>query len=244
MNIIQTPHHALAVYTLGDPDAEKLALVLPGRLDTKDYPHMRSHVDFLAHRGFFALSFDPPGTWESPGGIELYTMTNYLAAINELIVYFGNKPTLLLGHSRGGTMAMLVGTRNPLVTHFIAMMSNTGGSKKGEGRQENEVEVSYRDTPPNDTEHQKRFDLPMSYFKDAAQYNVRDALATCTKPKLFLFGTKDTIVKPEKVHAAYATSAAPKELRELDAEHNYRRSPEAIAQANEYIGEFLDTYGF
>jgi hypothetical protein len=41
----------------GDQDAAKLALVLPGRLDTKDYAHMVSAVDFLSARGYLAVSF-------------------------------------------------------------------------------------------------------------------------------------------------------------------------------------------
>ena len=91
MHVIQTDSFEIAVYSKGDINSKKFALVLPGKLDTKDYFHMKSHVDYLAHLGFFALSFDPPGTWDSPGDIRLYTMTNYLKAIHELIAYFGNR---------------------------------------------------------------------------------------------------------------------------------------------------------
>ena len=66
MNIIKTKTFELAAYTKGDQNSPKLALVLPGRLDTKDYIHNTSLVDYLSRRGYFALSFDPPGTWESP----------------------------------------------------------------------------------------------------------------------------------------------------------------------------------
>ena len=110
--LVKTKNFKLAVYTKGNPNSAKLALVLPGRLDTKDYVHMRSHVNYMASKGYFALSFDPPGTWESPGDITLYTMTNYLKAINELIDHFDNKPTFVMGHSRGASMAILSGLRN------------------------------------------------------------------------------------------------------------------------------------
>src|SRR3989344_5911947 len=109
MNILKTKNFEVAVYIKGDPASAKLAIVTPGRLDTKDYLHNTSLVDYLANRGFYALSFDPPGTWESPGSIDLYTTTNYLKVVDELIEHFGNKPTLLAGHSRGGTVAMLAG---------------------------------------------------------------------------------------------------------------------------------------
>jgi pimeloyl-ACP methyl ester carboxylesterase len=250
MNIIQTPSFTLAVYQKGDEQASKLALVLPGRMDTKDYPHMHSHVDYLAKRGYLALSFDPPGTWESPGDISLYTMTNYLKAINELIEHFGNRPTVLMGHSRGGTIAFFAGPENEYVTHIVAVMSHITPSEVGEDRINNGAVVSYRDMPalpsrgrpPNDAEHQKVFHLPLNYFEDAKQYTNTDGLAKCNKPKLFFYGTKDTLVPKEEVLIAYEAAAEPKELVSLDSDHDYRWRQELIQEVNEHIGTFLDKY--
>jgi len=221
----------------GNLNAKKLALILPGRLDTKDYPHMRSHVDYLASIGYLALSFDPPGTWESPGSIKLYTMTNWLKAINELIKYFDNKPTVLMGHSRGGSMAMLAGTQNNHVTHIITAMSHPAPSVLSKKTKETGFQISYRDTPTGD---KKKFELPLGFFEDAAKYNMLDALSHCIKPKLFFLGKKDTTVAPSVVRSTYKRSADPKQLYELDASHDYRRYPEIIKEMNEIIGKFLD----
>lgn len=49
---IETEHFTLAVNVGGNKHASKLALILPGRLDTKDYAHMKAHVAYLAERGF------------------------------------------------------------------------------------------------------------------------------------------------------------------------------------------------
>ena len=237
---IKTPSFELAVYQRGSADAEKFALVLPGRLDTKDYPHMRSHVDYLADKGYLALSFDPPGTWESPGDIVLYTMTNYLKAIDELIVHFGNKPTLVLGHSRGGSVAMVAGTRNDLISHIVAVMSSTSPSLIGEGDLQGGVEITKRDM--SDGTGQKIFNLPLHYFEDASQYNPLEALKTCTKPKLFIKGTKDTVIDAEEIDEAYAASAEPKMYREVDSDHDYRKSPAIINQVNDIVGDFLTNH--
>lgn len=202
---------------------------------------MHSHVDFLASKGYLAVSFDPPGTWESGGDIGQYTMTNYLQAINELIEHFGNRPTLLVGHSRGGSMAMLAGCRNAHVDRFVAIMSSphaSGVHSKVRGS----IEVAYRDTPPNDREHKVAFKLPMSYFDDAAKYDMREELAACTKPKLFFLGLQDVIVKPESVRTTFALAAEPKELYELDASHDYRRYPDKIEEVNKALGAFLAKY--
>src|SRR3989344_1821325 len=242
MELIKTPSFELAIYKRGNENAERFMLCLPGRLDTKDYPNMRGHVDYFSKKGYLAVSFDPPGTWESPGDIELYTMTNYLKAIDELIVYFGNKPTVLIGHSRGGTIAMIAGIKNKSVTHFIAVMSSTSPSQIGWGELNADVEITLRDMPPNDSEHKKTFYLPLNYFKDAEQYNPLEALRTCTKPKLFIRGTKDTVIDLEEIKEAYENSADPKVYREINSEHDYRLDMTVVEEVNKIVDEFLSSF--
>lgn len=243
--IIKTKSFELAVYSKGNPSAPKLAIVIPGRLDTKDYIHNTSLVGYLADRGYLALSFDPPGTWESPGGIELYTTTNYLRAVDELIEHFNNKPTLLAGHSRGGTIAMLAGQENPHVTRFIPIFSYYGApSYPGEERIVNGRVISYRDLPPGTekTKEQKKFELPLNYFEDGKQYNALPGLRTCTKPKLFFYGTEDDMNNPEDVKEAYEESVEPKMIHAINSDHDYRYHPEAMEEVNRVIGQFLDRY--
>lgn len=246
MEIVKTKSFELAIITKGDLNSEKLAIVIPGRLDTKDYIHNTSLVDYLANLGYFALSFDPPGTWESPGDIELYTTTNCIKAVDELIVYYGNKPTLLAGHSRGGTVAMLAGPKNPLVTHFIPIFSYYGAPTDPEEERIVDGKVmSYRDLPPGNmkTKEQKEFGLPLNYFEDGKQYNALPGLRNCTKPKLFFFGYEDDMNDPEDVKKAYEESAEPKMIHGLNSDHDYRYHPEIMEEVNKVIGEFLKKYG-
>lgn len=234
--MIKTASFELVEYQQGSEQAELLALCLPGRLDTKDYAHMRSHVDFFADKGYLALSFDPPGTWESPGDILLYTTPNYLKAIDEIIAHYGNRPTVVLEHSRGGSMAILAGIRNLHITHFISVMSHYGPSTKP--KTTSDIHVSYRDLPPGtmETEERKRFELPSSYFDDLTEYV---GLEACTKPKLFFFGKEDDLVLPEEVKEMYKRAAEPKQLHELNSGHNYRYRPDIIAEVEGVTAEFL-----
>ena len=244
MKTIKTKSFELVVYEKGDPNSQKLAIVIPGRLDTKDYIHNTSLVDYLASRGYFALSFDPAGTWESPGDIDLYTTTNLIKSVNELIEFFGNKPTLLAGHSRGGTIAMLAGPKNSYITHIIPIFSYYGAPSDPEPeRIEHGALVSYRDLPPGTekTKERKRFDLPLNYFEDGKQYNALPGLKNCTKPKLFFYGMQDIMNDPEEVKKAFAESAEPKMIQAVDSEHDYRYHPEAVEEVNLVIGRFLDT---
>ena len=242
MKILKTRSFELAVYERGDEASPELAIVIPGRLDTKDYIHNTSLVDYLGERGYHALSFDPPGTWESPGGMELYTTTNCIKAVDELVEYFGNKPTVLIGHSRGGTVAMLAGPNNPHVTSIVPIFSYYGAPSDPEpDRIENEALVSYRDLPPGTerTKEQKRFDLPLTYFKDGAQYDALSALKKYTRPKLFFYGTEDVMNDPGDVKVAYSESAEPKEIHAIRSEHDYRLHSEAVTEVNRIIGGFL-----
>jgi hypothetical protein len=245
--IITTSSFKLAAYAAGHPDSAKLALVLPGFLDTKDHPHMQSHVDFLASKGFYAVSFDPPGIWGSGDNIEDYTMTNWLKAIIETIGYFGNRPTFTMGTSRGGSMAILAAIESPHVTAFAAVMSKA--SYAPDSSTIHPLEVWQRDgyreyhvTIPGHPGHKKDFKVPYSAVTDSQNYDFFTPLSTLKKPKLFIEGLKDTVVKPEVVRAGYDISCEPKVLRSVDSEHIYRRYPEIVNEVNAQVGEFLTQF--
>lgn len=242
MKTIKLPSFEVAVYQKGDENADKLMLCLPGRLDSKDYAHMHSHVDYFSERGYLALSFDPPGTWGSGDDIENYTTTNYLQAMRELVEHFGNRPTVLLGHSRGGSMAMLGNSRITSVTHMISVMSNISPSSVSQEVLDAGVYISNRDLPENPEEF-ITFHMPLTYFKDGEQYDFTEAVADNNKPKLFMYGTQDQLVTSEDVRTGYHQFAAdPKELHELDCEHDYRKYPAIISEVNERAEKFLQDY--
>ena len=238
---MKTKSFDLAIFTRGDKNAKKLALLIPGRLDTKDYANFISHAEYLAAQGFYAVAFDPPGTWESVGDISLYTTTNYLKAINELIAHFGNKPTLLLGHSRGGTAAILA-SANPAVTGIVLVLSNYSmPSPPDENALKTSYQISHRDLPPGDheTKEQKEFKLPLAYWEDAKQYDPLAVLRECPKPKLMISATRDEFTSIQRVREIYNSVPELKMLKVINSTHDYRYHPEAIEAVNEAIGEFL-----
>lgn len=236
MQIINLPTHPVAVYQKGDLNAKKLALVLPGKLDTKDYAHMRAHVDGLAQMGYLALSFDLPGTWESPGDISLYSFKNYFTAIHELIAHFGNRPTITIGHSRGGGMAMLAGVQLPQVTAFVSIM---GSDYPSEIWTTFNTKASRRDIPYTTPVEYREF-VTHGYFLHPKE--VVDMLlnfAQCTKPKLFILGTQDQIVLPEDVISCYKKFGEPKKLIKLEMGHDYRHNAKEVTEVQQVIETFL-----
>jgi len=238
---IQTKSFQLAVAAAGNPQAEKLALLLPGRLESKDYAHLQSHAAYLADQGYYAVAFDPPGSWDSHGNIDTYTVTNYLQATRELIEYYGSKPTLLLGHSVGGGVAILAAADNPFVTRLVLLMTNTHAPTPDDEWKTAGFIRFLRDLPPGDgpTATKKQYDLPYSYLEDSHSYDRIAALQRCKQPKLFIAGAHDTQNLPEEVRAAYNLAPDPKKFVELDCAHGYRYSSAAIHSVNEAIGSFL-----
>ncbi len=239
MDLIKTKSFQLAISTRGDKNSSKLALLLPGRLDTKDYANFVSHLDYLSSKDFYAISFDPPGTWESPGGIELFTTTNYLTAVNELIELYGNKPTLLLGHSRGGNVAILASV-NPHVIGIVLVLSSYEAPTQPESAKDG-IQMEYRDLPPGSvrTKEQRKFALPLNYFKDGEKYDPMTILKNCRKPKLLFSGTDDKYYTPKEIQEIYDTIPEPKMLHELNSDHSYRRHPEIIIEVNKVLDEFI-----
>lgn len=245
MKIIKTKSFELATLISGNEDSKYLALLIPGRLDTKDYSNFKSHLQYLAKRRFLAIAFDPPGIWESPGSIDLYTTTNYIKSVNELIEYFGDHPTLLLGHSRGGAVSIIVAAENEAVIGLIAVMPNLGPPLTPDPKKiRNGYKMSYRDQPPGDnkTKKQKEFRLPIAYFEDGEKFNPADVLQNLQKPKMIIFGSKDELIDPETTRQICLKAPEPKIMKELNSGHDYRYSPEAIQRVNELVGEFVDKF--
>jgi pimeloyl-ACP methyl ester carboxylesterase len=239
--LVKTENIELAVTDFGDSGAKKLALVLPGRLDTKDYVHIIKHMEFLAGRGYYAVGVDPPSSWGSPGDINKYSTTNYIKAVNELIKHFGNRPTLLVGHSRGGAVAALA-AKNPCVKALALAMANYDQpSPPDPASIEGDYVVEYRDLPPGDikTDKQKEFRLPLTYFEDAKQYQPAESLKAFGGQKLIIYGKWDKFIRPERVKQIYEDLSEPKKLVELDCGHNYRLDAKMIEAVNKAIQNFI-----
>ncbi|HZM64147.1 MAG TPA: alpha/beta fold hydrolase [Candidatus Saccharimonadales bacterium] len=232
----------VATYAKGDPEAEKLALFLPGLLDSKDYPHMHDHVDFSARLGYYAMAPDMPGTWESGNDITDFTTTNCLAAI-KTIVSTVNKPAFVFGHSNGGRLAALAAAENPQIEAIGIAMSaaTTYTPEQTEAWRIRGAKTSNRDLPDN-PEQSRQFDLPFAFCKDARNYDAVEALRTLKIPKLFVYGELDTLVRSSEVKQTFNSSADPKRILSLNVEHDYRFYPQAILRMNDMLGRFLALY--
>ena len=244
MEIIRTKSFEIAANKVGDDSLSKVALLMPGRLDTKDYINFVAHSKCLAKQGFLVIAFDPPGTWDSPGDLANYNTSTYLQVVNELIDCIGKQPTLLLGHSRGGATAMLAST-NPAVAGLVVVNAAYGNpSAPKPDEVVNGLLKEKRDLPPGATrtEEKRTFNLPMTYFEDGAKHDPLGALKSYKGPKLLVHATKDEFTPIEKVQEIYSGLPEPKQFLEIDCTHDYRLFPEAIKSVNRDLEEFVKHY--
>jgi pimeloyl-ACP methyl ester carboxylesterase len=244
VKILKTRSFEIAANVIGPEDSSKIALLMPGRLDTKDYFNFVSHAEYLAQYGYFVCAIDPPGTWDSPGDLSSYSTSTYLKAIDEIIDHFGSRPILLLGHSRGGATAMLASS-NPAVAGVAVINAAYGKPTPPDPKKlENGKLIEYRDIPPGNvrTQEQRRFDLPLAYFEDGESHNPLAALINYTGPKLIVHASSDEFTDLSKVKDIYASLSEPKMFKEITCTHDYRLYPEAIQAVNETLGHFIEKY--
>lgn len=161
-----------------------------------------------------------------------------------MIAHFGDKPTLLVGHSRGGAVAILASS-NAVVTGIIVIMANFGEpSAPSPELIEKGFRLSSRDLPPgtSKTKEQKEFKLFTSYWLDGKNYNPAKTLKNCIKPKLIIYGTDDSFTPIEVVKELYKVLPEPKMIKEVNCQHDYRYYPDVIEDINDEIGIFLEKY--
>ena len=242
MQLLQTKSFSLASRVGGDPDSSKIAILMPGRLDTKDYINFASHTELLGDNGFYAVSIDPPGTWDSPGELADYNTTTYVKAINELIETLGGRPTLLVGHSRGGATAMLA-SKNPAVKALAVINSSYGKPSKPKPEEIiDDYIIEYRDLPPGSTRTEEKlvYNLPLSYFEDGVVHEPLQALIDFDGPKLIAHATEDEFTDYLKVQNIFSDLREPKIFLELSGTHDYRLFPNDIKAVEQKLLKLIE----
>lgn len=242
MRLIQTKNYTIAANEYGEFRSKKLCILLPGRLDTKDYINFVSHGELLSKKGYYVVAIDPPFTWDSPGDINNYCTSEYLRAVNELISEMGDRKTLLLGHSRGGATAMLA-SENPNVEAVILVNAAYGyPSPPTEDEIVDGYLPEFRDLPPGDkrTDEKIEFKLPINYFIDGSKYNPADTLKKFQGPKLLFHSTDDEFSSVASVRKVYEELSGPKMFIEIAKTHDYRLYPEVIKEVNSVLNKFID----
>ena len=225
-------------------ETERLAVLCPGYVDSKDYKHLVSLAELLSKEGYTVVRFEPTWTWESEGDISDYTVTQYLEDIKNVIEYMLDQSNyrhiLLGGHSNGGQVSILYAARDQRVSIVLGIMPS--GPVTGQRREKWEkagIGINQRDLP-NNIEEKKEFHVPFSYVLDRDQYNVVGDAKKVRCPIILIAGELDDLASPEDVKEIFDNSNEPKRFFVIKGiEHDYRRNNNEIPIVNKKILEQL-----
>ena len=177
---------------------KKLALLLPGFLDSPDYLHMNIFSDELKLMNYDVIKIDPCNLWKSKGNINNYTITNYIQQIRDIVqsVNKNYSEILLIGHSMGGFVAIISATLIDYVTKVVALCPPaeldiiTQHKWNSDG-----FRISKRDLPEDKTRFVK-FIVPISFAKDASKYSAIKSARKLHIPLIIIICNKDKVVNP------------------------------------------------
>ncbi len=230
-----------AVVHRPEKKTDKLAILCPGYLDSKDYAHLVGLAEGLCAQGYTAVRFEATGTWESDGTIADYLTSQYLEDIKNVLEYMlreGEYAQVLLGgHSRGGMVSILYAARDPRVTQVVAIMPSSSASlekKDPVAWKKDGFRISRRDTP--DGAGVREFCVPYSHVIDRNKFDVVADVQKVHTAMLIITGNKDTVVPPESVKNIFDNANEPKKFVMLEGiGHDYRHNAREIKIVNEHI---------
>lgn len=217
---------------------QKLAILCPGFLDSKDYDHIISLAKILSENGYTAISFDPTGTWESDGDIKDYSATQYLNDIESVKKYMFSKNEykiiLIAGHSMGGRMSLAYASKHSDISAVVGIMSSPGVIEH-----KTETQINLREIPGKPLE-KKEYKILPEFFIDENRYYNTEKMKSIHVPVLFIIGEKDTLAPLEKIKPLFDLANEPKEFVIMqNMTHDYRYYKDEIDLVNEKIIEFL-----
>ncbi|MCX6731267.1 MAG: alpha/beta hydrolase [Candidatus Roizmanbacteria bacterium] len=217
----------------------KLALLLPGFLDSPDYAHLMTFEKRLKELGYTVDRLDACNLW-STGNTSIYTITNYLKQIEERISFYKNQnpeEIILIGHSLGGLVSIIAGNRIDSVTSVVSLCSPGDIVNLAKKWQGSNPKHSERDLP--DSIHQmKSFEIPYTFVEDGLQYSAIKEVKELQKPIMIFIALGDKSVLPQETEKIIVEAHNPYVVRK-DMEHNFRYSLKDCEIVMEEIEKFL-----
>lgn len=218
----------------------KLAIILPGYLDSSDYLHIKIISKRFVQMGFVVETPDPCGLWKNDD-MENYSVSNYLKQILTIIDSYKNKSPeeiILIGHSLGGLISIIAGNLRPEINKIVALCSPDDLANSQFKWVNKEPRLSKRDLPDNPEEF-RIFKIPHTYIEDAQKYSVINEVQKLKQPLMILFGLQDEIVPLESLENLVSHANNPYVVRIPYMGHSIRKSEEDCNLVMEEIRKFL-----
>jgi pimeloyl-ACP methyl ester carboxylesterase len=215
----------------------KLALLLPGYLESPDYLHLKIIENRLKNLGYTTRRVDPCRLWET-GEVNDYNISNYLKQVDEIIESQTEKlsEVVLIGHSLGGSIAILTGTKNSRATKVVCINPAVSPGNSDSKWNENGIRLSKKDLP-NDPTKLREFIIPISFVEDRKKYSITQNLADLKQPLLVIIGSEDKT--KDEVLESLKTVSNPHVVIVESMGHDFRQSEELCNRVSGEIEKFL-----
>lgn len=215
----------------------KLALLLPGYVESPDYRHLVVIDSLLTTMGYTVIRVDACHLWQTGDG-QNYTTTNYINQVKKIVEsYLTRKPTeiVLVGHSLGSLVALQVGNAYQQIVKIICL-SPPVHLDKSDHKWVNGFRISKKDLPDRPSEF-REFTIPYSFVEDRKQYSMSGSLKNNKKSLLIIMGEDDpSIVEFQSLVDDLNLSNFIK-IKNMD--HDFRQSDKLCNQVALEIKNFL-----
>lgn len=218
----------------------KLALLLPGYIDSPDYLHLKTIDNSLTELGYTVERLDLGDLWKT-GNAEKYTVTNFINQISERINFYKDQnleEILLIGHSRGAFTAIIAGNRIKEVSRIVALCSPPDIKASAGKWKDNGPRISKRDLPDNPQEY-REFSIPFSYVEDSLKYSAVEEVKEIDKPLMIFIALDDEVVPPVQTEKIVANANNPYVVRQPNMGHDFRFSKTDCNIVIDEIEKFL-----
>lgn len=216
----------------------KLALLLPGYVESPDYHHLVVIDNHLTSLGYTTLRVDPCNLWQTGDG-STYSTTGYINQVKDIVnSYIPQNPTeiILVGHSLGCLVALTVGYLFDEVSKVICL-SPPASLSNSDHKWVDGFRTSKKDLPDDPTKF-RDLTVPVSFTLDRKQYSIPIAFKNNQKPTLVIMGSDDpaTVTLNDLLKDLSNTTF----ITIADMAHDFRQSEELCQRVASEIIKFIE----
>jgi putative redox protein len=195
----------------------------------------------LAERGIAVLRFDFTGLGESEGD---FADTDFSSNIEDLVAAADflrdryEAPQLLVGHSLGGTAALVAASRIKEVRAVVTIAAPSDTDHLRELLVEKPPTVQQSETAEINLAG-RAFRIKRQLLDDLAEHSVHDAIADLHRPLLLFHSPLDNVVAVDHARRIFEATEHPKSFISLDNTDHLLFGREDISQ---YVAHVLATW--
>lgn len=218
----------------------KVAILLPGYLDSPDYTHMMIFERRLVELGYIVERLDLGDLWKT-GRTDNYTITNFLKQIKEKVDYYvtyNPEEIVLIGHSDGGLVSIIAGSRIEGIGRIVALCPPPDTTANAKRWIDKKDRVSKRDLPENKNNY-KEFSIPYSYVEDSLKYSAVNEVKNINKPLMIFIALDDDVNNPNDTDKIVKNAKGSFVIRQRGVEHDFRKSATQCNIVMKHIEDFL-----